>query len=165
MLKESFLDFCNVAFVFFSPLRILTMKKTLRTTLLIIVSLGVGLVAGRMTQAADADGKVFELRTYTTPEGKLDELHKRFREHTMKIFERHGMTNIAYWTPQDPPLAGHTLIYVISHKSRAEAKKNWAEFGADPEWQKVKAASEASGPIVTKVESVFMDATDYSVMK
>ncbi|MFL6551446.1 MAG: NIPSNAP family protein [Povalibacter sp.] len=141
------------------------MNRLFRTTALVVVCLTVGAVAGRLTQAADADAKVFELRTYTTPEGKLDELHKRFREHTTKIFERHGMTNVAYWTPQDPPLAGHTLIYVISHKSRADAEKNWAAFRDDPEWQKVKAASEANGPIVTKVESVFMRPTDYSAMK
>ena len=141
------------------------MKKSFSTTLLIIASLGIGVIAGRITQAADASGKVFELRTYTTPEGRLNDLHKRFREHTMKIFERHGMTNVGYWTPQDPPLAGHTLIYVISHKSRADAEKSWKDFRDDPEWQKVKAASEANGQIVTKVESVFLETTDYSPMK
>jgi hypothetical protein len=141
------------------------MNKHIKTTLIVLASVTCGFVVDRMSQAASESGKVFEIRTYTTPEGKLDDLHKRFREHTMKIFERHGMTNIGYWTPQDPPLAGHTLIYVISHKSRADAQKNWAEFGADPEWQKVKAASEADGKIVTKVESVFVTATDYSPMK
>ena len=118
-----------------------------------------------LADAAKTDGRVFEIRTYTTPEGKLDELHKRFREHTMKIFEKHGMTNIGYWTPQDPALASHTLIYVLAHKSRAAAEKSWADFRADPEWQKVKGASEAKGPIVTKVESVFVEPTDYSPMK
>jgi NIPSNAP len=138
-------------------------KSTL--TALIAVAACIIVPHASFADSAKSEGRVFEIRTYTTPEGKLDELHKRFREHTMKIFERHGMTNIGYWTPQDPPLAGRTLIYVISHKSREDAKKNWAEFGADPEWKKVKSASEANGPIVTKVESVFVDATDYSPMK
>jgi hypothetical protein len=108
---------------------------------------------------------VFELRTYTTNEGKLEALHKRFREHTTKLFEKHGMMNIGYWTPQDAPLSQNTLIYVISHPSREAAKKNWAEFGSDPEWKKVAQESEAQGKIVSKVESVFMDATDYSPIK
>lgn len=115
--------------------------------------------------AADPPQRVFEIRTYTTPEGKLDALNKRFREHTMEIFERHGMVNIGYWMPQDPPLAGHTLIYILAHKSREAAKRSWDEFGKDPEWQKVRADSEANGPIVTKVESVFVEATDYSPLK
>jgi hypothetical protein len=109
--------------------------------------------------------RVFELRTYTAPEGKLADLNKRFRDHTMRIFEKHGMTNIAYWTPQDSPLKENTLIYVISHKSREAAKASWAAFGADPEWKKVSAESQVNGRIVAKVESVFMDATDYSPMK
>ncbi len=112
-----------------------------------------------------SSARVFELRTYTTAPGKLDDLHKRFREHTMKLFERHGMTNIGYWTPQDPKLAPNTLIYLLAYQSRDAAKKSWAAFSADPEWQAVKAASEANGPIVTKVDSVFLDAADYSQMK
>jgi hypothetical protein len=133
--------------------------------------LAVGLVLGASLQwarAADAPaaGRVFELRTYHTFPGRLDALHKRFREHTMKIFEKHGMTNVAYWTPQDSPAKETTLIYVISHASREAAKANWAAFGADPEWKKVAAASEADGgKIVEKVDSVFMDATDYSPVK
>lgn len=123
--------------------------------------LGVAFVA----QVHAGDHRVFEIRTYTTPEGKLETLNKRFREHTMKLFERHGMTNIGYWMPRDAPLAGHTLIYIIAHESREAAKKNWNEFNNDPEWKKVKAASEANGPVVTKVESVFVDPTDYSPLK
>lgn len=129
------------------------------------LSLSVGGVAHGDAPASPAGAKparVFELRTYTAAPGKLEELHARFRGHTMRIFERHGMTNIGYWTPQDPPLAANTIIYVLAHESRDAAKKSWAAFGADPEWQRVKAASEARGPIVTKVESIFLDATDYS---
>jgi hypothetical protein len=111
------------------------------------------------------DHRVFELRTYTCNEGKLPDLLARFRNHTTKIFERHGMTNIAYWVPQDEPNSQNTLIYVIAHASREAAKKNWAEFGADPEWQKVQKESEANGKIVNKVVSVFMDPTDFSPVK
>jgi hypothetical protein len=128
-----------------------------------VFALGISIVAP--SHAADATQRVFEIRTYTTAEGKLQDLHQRFREHTMKLFERHGMVNIAYWTPQDPKLAGNTLIYVLAHKSRQAAADSWAAFGNDPEWKKVRAASEANGRIVIKVESVFTQATDYSPMK
>ncbi len=114
---------------------------------------------------AQQSGRVFELRTYTCNEGKLPDLLARFRNHTTKIFEKHGITNIAYWVPQDAPLHDNTLIYVVAHASREAAKKNWEEFGKDPEWQKVQKESEANGKIVNKVVSVFMDPTDFSPMK
>ena len=123
--------------------------------------LGAGLHAVRAADTPPA-ARVFEIRTYYTFPGRLDALHKRFREHTMKMFEKHGMTNVAYWTPQDSPGKDNTLIYVISHSSREAAKQNWAEFSADPEWRKIAADSEKDGKIVEKVESVFVDATDYS---
>ena len=129
-----------------------------------------GFVAGRLsmpaaTLHAEQGGKVYELRTYTAAEGKMDAVNARFRDHTDKIFSKHGMKSIGYWTPTDPPLAGSTLIYILEHKSRDAAKASWAAFQADPEWQKAKAASEAQGRIVTKAESVFMTTTDYSPMK
>src|SRR5215468_517495 len=86
--------------------------------------------------AACAQSRVYELRTYTCFEGKLDALKARFRDHTIEIFNRHGMESIGYWVPQDPEKSKTTLIYIISHKSRDQATKNWAEFRADPEWQK-----------------------------
>ena len=76
--------------------------------------------------------RVYELRTYTPAEGKLQDLHKRFRDHTLRIFKKHGMENVIYLAPQDAPLKDSTLIYIISHANREQAKKNWAEFGADP---------------------------------
>src|ERR1039457_4645892 len=114
---------------------------------------------------AQDHGRVFELRTYTCNEGKLPDLLARFRNHTTRIFERHGMTNIAYWVPQDSPAHEDTLIYIIAHASREAAKKNWDEFRNDPEWQKVQKDSEANGKIVSKVESVFMDPADFSPVK
>jgi hypothetical protein len=131
----------------------------------------VGLVLGsslQSTRAADAPppAKVFEIRTYHTFPGRLDALHKRFREHTMKLFEKHGMTNVGYWVPKDSPARDNTLIYVISHASRDAAQASWKAFIDDPDWKKVAAASEADGgKIVERIESVFMDATDYSPIK
>ena len=109
--------------------------------------------------------RVFELRTYHTLPGKLEDLKTRFRDHTMKLFEKHGMTNIVYWTPSDEALKDKTLVYVISHASRAAAVENWKAFRDDPEWKKVSAASEANGKIVEKVDSMFLDPTDFSPMK
>ena len=139
--------------------------------LIVGLVLGAGLVQLRAaepasTVAAAAPARVFEIRTYHCFPGRLDALHKRFREHTRKMFEKHGMTNVAYWTFEDSPARENTLIYVISHASREQAKVNWAEFGADPEWKAIAAASEADGgKIVEKVDSVFVDATDYSPLK
>jgi len=133
------------------------------------VVFGVGMFAGsalqeRATLHAQMN-RVFEIRTYTAPEGKLEELHARFKNHTLRIFNKHNMTSIAYFRPQDDPLKQNTLIYVLAHPSREAAKKNWADFQADPEWQKVSAESQVNGRIVTKVESVFADPADYSPIK
>ena len=108
---------------------------------------------------------VYELRTYTAPDGKLGELHSRFRDHTMRIFNKHGMKSVIYLAPQDAPDSQNTLIYVLEHPSREAAKKAWADFQADPEWVKVSADSQVNGKIVSKVVSVFADPTDYSPMK
>lgn len=135
------------------------------TVALLAVGFALGAVYSTSVAQAQTANKVFELRTYTAPDGKLPDLNARFRNHTMRIFQNHGMTNVGYWVPQDAPAKDNTLIYVISHASREAAKKNWAEFAADPEWKKVSAESQVNGPIVTKVVSVFMDATDYSPIK
>jgi hypothetical protein len=105
---------------------------------------------------------VFELRVYHTYEGKLEGLLSRFREHTTKLFEKHGMKNIAYWTPTDDPLKGKTLIYVISHASPDAATANWKAFVEDPEWISVRDKSEANGKLAEKVDSTFMVLTDFS---
>jgi hypothetical protein len=112
--------------------------------------------------AAQSSITVFELRVYHTFEGKLDDLLRRFREHTTNLFEKHGIKNIAYWTPTEDPLKGKTLVYIISHPSREAATANWKAFGDDPEWKQVQAASEANGKIVEKVDSTFMTLTDFS---
>jgi hypothetical protein len=112
-----------------------------------------------------AQTRVYELRTYTCNEGKLEALKARFRDHTISIFKRHQMLSVGYWIPQDAARSKNTLIYIISHESREAADKNWAAFRTDPEWVKVKADSEAAGPIVQKVDSVYMNPTDFSQLK
>ena len=118
-----------------------------------------------MTASTFAQSRVFELRTYVANEGRFDALKARFRDHTIRIFAKHGMESIGYWIPTDPDKK-NTLIYIIAHKSREQATKNWAEFSADPEWQKVAADSEKDGKIlVSRPTSVFMDAADFSKIK
>ena len=106
---------------------------------------------------------VYELRIYTCHEGKLDALLTRFRDHTCKLFEKHGMGNVGYWVPVDEENGSKTtLIYVLEHKSREAAKESFKAFGADPEWKAAAKASEANGKIVAKIESIFMTPTAYS---
>src|SRR5437773_12519031 len=114
--------------------------------------------AGSMASATT----VYELRVYHVYEGKLDDLLRRFREHTTMLFEKHGIKNVAYWTPTDDPLKGKTLVYVIAHASREAAVANWKAFVEDPEWISVQSKSEANGKLVEKVDSTFMVPTDFS---
>lgn len=123
------------------------------------------LLTCNLTTAATgaADTRVFELRTYTSPDGKLPDLLKRFRDHTCALFEKHGMTNVAYWVPADEKDgASNTIIYLLAHDSRDAAKASWAAFSADPAWHAPRNASEANGKIVSKVVSVFLTPTGYS---
>ncbi len=130
--------------------------------LLFLVAAG-GFAAGlSVGQEKKVNTRVYELRTYTTHEGRLPALNKRFAEHTLKLFEKHGMKNEMYWIPTDPAKRDNTLIYVVSHESQEAADKSWRAFGADPEWQSAREASEKEGKIVAKVERVFMTLTDYS---
>src|SRR5205814_600676 len=110
--------------------------------------------------AAESDTRCFELRTYYAAPGKLDALHARFREHTMNIFEKHGMSNIGYWVPSDN--AENKLIYLLAFPSREAQRQAWKDFGGDPDWKAAQKASEVNGPLVTKVESRLLSATDYS---
>jgi NIPSNAP len=105
---------------------------------------------------------VYELRVYHALEGKLDDLLRRFRDHTVKLFEKHGIKNVAYWTPTDEPLKGKTLVYILAHPSREAATANWKAFQNDPEWQSVRDKSEANGKLVEKIDSTFMEMTDFS---
>lgn len=121
------------------------------------------LLASSFLLTAKASADVFELRTYTTNDGKLDNLNARFRDHTVALFKKHGMESVGYWMPTDEPTSKNTLIYVIKHASRDAAKASWKAFLADPEWQKVAKESQVDGQILAKApDAVFMEATDYS---
>ena len=112
------------------------------------------------------DSRCFELRTYHAAPGKLEALNARFRDHTCALFKQHGMEIVGFWIPADADKgATNTLVYLLAHKSREEAKKSWAAFGADPDWKKVRTESEVNGKLTEKVESVFLSATDYSPLK
>jgi len=105
---------------------------------------------------------VYELRIYHVYEGKLDDLLRRFRDHTTKLFEKHGIKNVAYWTPTDDPLKGKALVYILEHPSREAATANWQAFRDDPEWQTIRDKSEANGKLIEKIDSTFMAMTDFS---
>jgi hypothetical protein len=107
--------------------------------------------------------RVYELRTDTTNPGKLPALEQRFAEHTLRLFEKHGMRNEMYGVPTDSALCSNTLIYVISHESREAADRNRKAFSADTSWQRVPAASEVNGPILARPpERVFLRLADFS---
>jgi hypothetical protein len=110
------------------------------------------------------DDDLFELRIYKAAEGKLGKLDARFRDHTMRLFEKHGMRNVAYWHPTDEPNSKDHLIYIIKHESRAAAKASWQAFVADPDWKKAAAAS-GVGRLAKPPASTYMKATDYSAIK
>jgi hypothetical protein len=110
---------------------------------------------------ADGD-RVFELRVYTAPEGKLAELHARFRDHTDKIFQNHGMVAYSYWQPLDEPESENQLVYILEHESLESARESWRAFSQDPEWQEARAASEANGRLVENVTRTYMTPTAFT---
>ena len=124
-----------------------------------------GLSTPSTTVHAAAANRVFEVRTYVAPAGKLEALKTRFRDHTVGLFKKHHMESVIYFTPLDGPEKNDTLIYVLAHPSREEATKNWAAFRTNPDWVKAKAESEKDGPLTTKVTSVFVEPTDFSPIK
>jgi len=122
------------------------------------------LLVPTLALAADQpkDAMLYELRVYTAAPGKLDALNARFRDHTLKLFEKHGMVNIGYWVPIKNDQ--NKLYYIIAHKDKAARDASFKAFGADPDWQKAYKDSEKDGPLTTKggIEAIFLSATDYS---
>ena len=118
-----------------------------------------------MSSYAQDEGKVFELRIYKSTPGNLDNLHSRFHDHTIRIFGKHDMEVIGFWSPTDEEESNDTLIYMLEHKSQKAAIASWDAFGQDPEWTEVSKTSNANGRILANVESRFMTATDYSPMQ
>ena len=140
------------------------MTIKLRSTLLVSLAFA-ALALGSAPRAGAADPpRVFELRTYTAAEGKIDALNQRFREHTLGLFKKHGMEVIGFWSPRDPASA-NTLIYLLAFPSEQARATAWQAFGNDPEWKKVVAESEKDGKLTTKIESKMLAPTDYSPMK
>ena len=114
---------------------------------------------------AQGMNRVFELRTYTTNESKLRNLLARFGGGEIDIFHKHGMTSIGYWVPDDPELSKNTMVYMLAHESRDAARASWQAFGADPDWATMRAVSQVDGRLVSHVESVFLNPTDFSPVK
>ena len=130
----------------------------------------------RSTRAADAEpapakassasgGRVFEMRKYYAMPGKLDALNARFRDHTTKLFQKHGMENVGYWVVTEGPEANQVLVYILAYPSKEAKDASWKGFRNDPDWKKAREASEKDGKIVQKVESTLLTATDYSAIK
>ncbi len=139
---------------------------TILFVLILISPIGVLHRSKASANAPPAANRVFELRTYHTNEGKLDDLHKRFRDHTCDLFKKHGAELIGFWTPLDEANGkGEKLVYMLAFPSREAAKKMWEDFGKDPEWQKVYKESHKDGVLVKKVESMYLEPTDYSEIK
>jgi hypothetical protein len=123
------------------------------------------LKSGGLGSVVKRKGMVYELRTYTTNPNKLTNLHARFRDHTMRLFSKHGMTNVIYTTPLDEKTASNTLVYIVAHNSRKAADASWKAFGADLEWRKAYEASIRDGKIVAKVQRQYLVPTEYSPTK
>jgi len=111
------------------------------------------------------DTRVFEMRTYYAHPGRMKAMHERFRNHTCKLFEKHGMTLIGFWSPLDAKQSEEKMVYLLAYSSKEAADKSWAGFRKDPDWIKARDASEKDGPIVAKIESVYLNPTDYSAIK
>lgn len=112
-----------------------------------------------------ADTRVFEMRTYYAAPGKMEALHARFRDHTCELFKKHGMSIIGFWSPTKPEEAEKKLVYILAYPSKEAADKSWKDFRNDPDWQAAYQASEKDGKLVSKVESVYLNPTDYSPIK
>ncbi len=137
-----------------------------------IVVVLVGVAASVMAQSGGnsvaKDSRVFEMRTYYAAPGKLEDLQARFRDHTLKLFEKHGMTNIGYWVPVNEKTgqpSGNTLVYILAYPSLEARQKSWDGFTTDPAWHAARNESEKNGKLLEKIDSVFFKATDYSAIK
>ena len=107
---------------------------------------------------------LYEYRVYEAMPGKLDELHARFRDHTLELFEKHGIRNVGYWTV-DVGDANDRLIYIVAFEDAADRERAWASFGADPDWHQIVAESEANGKLVARILNSTLTPTDYSPLR
>ena len=134
-----------------------------------LVAAGVLMAAGVFGTTAfsepTAEGRFFEKREYTVNPGKMDALHARFRDHTNRLFKKHGIEMVGYWVTASGEEAGQKLVFLLAYPSKEAREASWKAFGSDPEWKKAKADSEKDGVLVAKVDSTFLTPTDYSPMK
>ncbi len=140
-----------------------TMLKKIHSLSLLVAAFFCSPIAGWNTVSAEEKNRVFEIRTYYANEGKLDALLTRFREHTVALFEKHGMTNIGYWVPTDNK--ENKLVYILAFPSREARSKAFKAFSADPAWQKAFKASTKDGRLVKKIVNEFLTGTDFSIIK
>ena len=141
------------------------MSKILKIMGISLLSLIAGLGTGIFLTTSAQSEKVFELRTYKATPGNLDNLHARFRNHTTRIFRKHGMEVVGYWSPTSEEERADTLVYMLEHADQDTATASWQAFIEDPEWAEVAAASNANGQILGGIEAKYMVATDYSPMQ
>lgn len=141
------------------------MENTMLKTAFVFSLIIAAVLTAASTAQAQSSGPVYELRIYTAMEGKLDAVLARFRDHTVRLFEKHGMENVGYWVATDPPKSQTTLYYILKYNSREAAKASWAAFRKDPQWLKAQKESEANGKILEKTESIFLSPTDFSKLK
>jgi hypothetical protein len=140
----------------------------MKKTLILLTGLALLALAARTLWAEKekkVDTRVFELRIYHAAEGKMKALHARFRDHTCALFKKHGMAIVGFWSPIDTAEAEKKLYYILAYPSKDAADKSWKAFRADPDWLKAKNDSEKDGTLVEKVESIYLNPTDYSPMK
>jgi len=137
--------------------------RRLSAVMITLTALATSFVPAAAATRLDSRRAFYELRVYHAAPGKLADLNARFRDHTLRLFRKHGMTSVAYWneapTPEDP---NGKVVYILAYPDRAAREADWKAFRDDPEWQRVSAASEANGKLVLKVDSTFMNMTDYS---
>ena len=145
--------------------RSLNVGTKLLLPMLVVVVLGTGYLIGRAHADEPKPARLFEMRTYIAAEGKLEALNSRFRDHTNRLFKKHGIELIGYWTPVQSEEAKNTLIYILAYPDQASRDKSWKAFVNDPEWKKAHAESEKDGKLVAKVESKFLAPTDYSPIR
>ena len=158
--SKKFFDACRLGF------RYTGIVKTLLVLLSLALMSATVSAAAEPSKSVVTDGNVYELRTYIATPGKLEQLHARFRNHTNNLLQKHGMKLVGFWVPQEKDKGSdNTLIYIVEHASRKAAEDSWKSFRADPEWIAAKAESEKGGPLTVKVESVYMNPTDYSKAK
>ena len=136
------------------------------------VSIGAAFVGGflighSVPAETQGGGRVFEVRTYTTNEGKLGPLVQRMRDHERALFQKHGMDPIGFFVAADPPKSENTFVYILAHQNREAAKQSWAGFGADPEWKKARAESMANGPLLIEngAQGIYVNPTGFSPLK